>query len=246
MSGSAGFTVAFTCLYAVFLLGVAHALDRLARRAAARSRAWHSGGFTYHAGHDAWRCPQDQWLWPHSFDPEHRVVRYRASPVVCNACPVKSTCTSTERGREVSRGVDPWPASEAERFHRGIACVVALLAVAWPLVSALTVDAPWASPALVGIGVAVGLGGWPLWSHLRRSPAGFPEHLRTRTLDEGADLDALTAQRESRRRTTYRSDRRGGTGPPSGTSPGFAERWAALERDDAATHEAGWSRRGPR
>ena len=77
------------------------------------------------ADHDAWVCPQDHWLWPTSFDPKHRVMRYRALPVVCNSCPVKSTCTTSDHGREISREIDPWPHSDAGRFHRGIACCVA-------------------------------------------------------------------------------------------------------------------------
>ena len=44
-----------------------------------------SGGFSYHEDHDAWTCPEDQWLWPQSFDPDNRVMRYRGSPTVCNS-----------------------------------------------------------------------------------------------------------------------------------------------------------------
>ena len=50
-------------------------------------------------------------------------MRYRAKPSVCNTCPVKSTCTTSDHGREISREIDPWPHSEAGQFHRGIACV---------------------------------------------------------------------------------------------------------------------------
>ena len=41
---------------------------------AARATHWTTGSFRYHADHDAWQCPQDQWLWPTSFDPENRVT----------------------------------------------------------------------------------------------------------------------------------------------------------------------------
>lgn len=171
------------CGYAVFLLGVAFLLDRTARLVAARSTAWRSGSFRYHPDHDAWQCPEDQWLWPHSFDPEHRVVRYRGSPLVCNACPVKQSCTSSASGREVSRNVDPWPSSEAERFHRGIACAVAVVAVLWPLAVALTRHDLLEAAVCLLVALTVALGSWPLWSHLRRTPAGFPEHLPVRSLD---------------------------------------------------------------
>ena len=40
--------------------------------------------------------------------------------------PGEDACTTSPHGREVSREIDPWPYSEAGRFHRGIACLVAL------------------------------------------------------------------------------------------------------------------------
>lgn len=170
--------------YGVFLLAAAFGVDRMARRAAARTAAWHQGGFTYHADHDAWLCPQDQWLWPRSFDPDNRVLRYRASPAVCNACPVKSTCTSSDHGRQVNRNVDPWPASEAERFHRGIACTVAVLGLLWPTGMLLGARRP-AEVLVLGVTVLlVAAGSLPLWTHLHRSPAGFPVPVGTETLDE--------------------------------------------------------------
>ena len=121
------------CGYAAFLILAAYGVDLMASRASRRTNHWRTGAFQYHADHDAWVCPQDQWLWPQSFDPHHRVMRYRASPTVCNSCPAKSDCTTSSAGREVSRHVDPWPHSEAGRFHRGIACAVTVLAVALPL-----------------------------------------------------------------------------------------------------------------
>ena len=48
----------------------AHVIDAFARRAASVAEGGASFGFSYHADHDAWQCPQDQWLWPQSFDPE--------------------------------------------------------------------------------------------------------------------------------------------------------------------------------
>ncbi|MCK6211138.1 hypothetical protein KZX45_11345 [Georgenia sp. EYE_87] len=252
--------------YGVALLGVAHALDLLARRTSSNTARWRSGAFTYHADHDAWLCPEDQWLWPHAFDPENRVMRYRASPAVCNSCPVKDTCTSSSHGREVTRGVDPWPASEAERFHRGIACAVAVLGAVWPL--GMMLDGGSAGE-LVVLGVAlavVAVGSWPLWSHLRRTPAAFPEHVRVEMPDDAAAARAVAAAREARRRSGYASDRRRrapGTGPVpveigsrapapvpttgAGEGDRFATRWGAFEKAaDGGELPGGWSRRGKR
>jgi hypothetical protein len=128
-----GVVVWLTCGYAVFLLLTAYGLDLMAKRTSRHTADWRSGSFTYHEDHDAWVCPEDQWLWPQSFDPDNRVMRYRANPTVCNSCPVKNTCTTSDSGREISRNVDPWPHSEAGRFHRGMACSVAVLAILLPL-----------------------------------------------------------------------------------------------------------------
>lgn len=209
-----GIAVWLAAGYGVVLLVVAYGLDLLARRTSSNTARWRSGAFTYHEDHDAWICPEDQWLWPHSFDPENRVMRYRASPAVCNACPVKETCTSSTHGREISRGVDPWPASEAERFHRGIACSVAVLGALWP--AGMMLDGGSAGELTVlGAALAVvAVGSWPLWSHLRRSPAAFPDHVKVERPDDAAAARAVAAAREARRRSGYASDRRRRPGEP--------------------------------
>ena len=130
--------------YALLLLAAAWGFDLLARRTSNRAADWQTGGFTYHADHDAWQCPKDEWLWPTSFDPDSRVMRYRGKPSVCNSCPVKADCTSSPHGREISRHVDPWPHSEAGRFHRGIACVIAALAFVMLLLVGVSI-ASWAA-----------------------------------------------------------------------------------------------------
>lgn len=170
-------SVLLVVAYAGFLLAVAYAFDRLARRTSARSARWRTGSFSYHPDHDAWLCPQDQWLWPHSFDPDQRVIRYRAKPAVCNACPVKDTCTTSPHGREVTREVDPWPHSEAGRFHRGIACSVAALAVVLP--AGMLLSGPGLGDVLVLVAAvaAAVAAGIPLARHLWRTPSGFPDHL---------------------------------------------------------------------
>jgi hypothetical protein len=221
VTASIGVGVWLAVGYGAFLLLAAFGLDQAARRTATRTGRWRSGSFTYHEDHDAWMCPEDQWLWPQSFDPDNRVMRYRASPTVCNACPVKDTCTTSEHGREVTRNVDPWPGSEAERFHRGVACTVAVLAVLWPLLSMLGDRSP-AELLVLGVTVAaIAVLSWPLWSHLRRAPSGFPEHVRIEKVDDTIASAHARGQVEARRRTTYASDRRAaaGAGDAPGASP---------------------------
>lgn len=167
--------------YALVLLAVGWGFDAMARRVSLRAAGWRTGRFTYHADHDAWVCPQEQWLWPSSFDPQHRVVRYRAKPSVCNSCPVKSTCTDSAHGRELTREIDPWPHSEAGRFHRGIACFVAALGVVMPLAMLIGAHSAADVGVLAGAAVIVGLGGLPLARHLWCTPVEVPGHLPHRT-----------------------------------------------------------------
>lgn len=191
--------------YALTLLAVAYGIDALARRASRSSRMTATSGFVFHEDHDAWQCPQDQWLWPTTFDPDHRVMRYRASPSICNACPVKQTCTSSSAGREVVRAVDAWPASEAARFHRGIACAVLAMGVLWPIGMAFTRPTPAGLAVLVAASLVVAIAGLPLLGHLRTSPASFPEGAEVATLDESTQARARLAASEHQRRARYRS-----------------------------------------
>jgi hypothetical protein len=107
--------------YAAALLVAALALEWLSAHTHRRSLRFRTAGFEYRDAHDVWVCPEGEHLWPHEFDHERRLMRYRARAHVCNACPVKERCTDSDTGREIVRPLDPWPHSEAGRFHRVIA-----------------------------------------------------------------------------------------------------------------------------
>lgn len=119
--------------YSIFLVAAALTLDRLGRHTHHRSSRFRTHGFTYHEHLDVWRCPEGEHLKPVHVDHRRRVARYRAPAAACNACPAKEGCTDSDEGREVVRQLDPWPHSEAGRFHRGISvallCLAGLLAV---------------------------------------------------------------------------------------------------------------------
>lgn len=193
--------------YAVVLVAIAYGIDRLAKRAQTTVADQRTPGFKYHEDHDAWLCPEDQWLWPQSFDPDNRVMRYRGSPSVCNSCPVKDTCTTSDDGREMKRMIDIWPASESARFHRGIACAVTVLAVLWPLATAFTVDARTSQVLLLAVSAAAAVASLPLWAHLRHTPAD-PHGVLVKSLDENVLDRSAAAAALARRRTSYASDRR--------------------------------------
>jgi hypothetical protein len=160
--------------YAVFLLATAAALDALARHTHHRSERFRTAGFTYHREHDHWVCPKDQVLWPLQYDAELRLVRYRAKPHICNACPAKHRCTSSDLGREVVRPLDPWPHSEAGRFHRGVALVLVILAAVITAVEVLRHHGGAELMLLAGTATVIGAVAWWLTGHLRATPANFP------------------------------------------------------------------------
>lgn len=167
--------------YSLALLAIGWGFDAMARHASARAARWRTGEFVYRGDHDAWICPQDHWMWPSSFDPRHRVMRYRALPVVCNSCPVKSDCTTSDHGREISREIDPWPHSDAGRFHRGIACFVAALGVVLPAATSIVSHSAGDLLVLAGTALVVVLLGLPLARHLWNTPSNAPAHLPHRT-----------------------------------------------------------------
>lgn len=160
--------------YACALLLAACALDRLARHSHARSDRYRTAGFRYHPDQDAWVCPQDQMLWPTLYDERARLMRYRAKPSVCNACPVKHSCTSSPHGREITRETEPWPHSEAARFHRGLVLVLIGLAGLLLILMVVRNHQPAGLAVLVGPLVASGALAHRFTDHFRRTPSGFP------------------------------------------------------------------------
>jgi len=184
--------------YSGFLLAVAVALDRLARHSHARADRYRTAGFVYHPEHDAWVCPQDQMLWPSGYDEGLRLMRYRAKPSICNACPVKRSCTSSHQGREIGVPTEPWPHSEAARFHRGIVLVVVVLAALVAAVAMVRHHQP-VELAVAAVPLAVaGVLGHRFSDHFRRTPAGFPDA----TVATGLRVTPTS-------RTGWASDRRG-------------------------------------
>src|SRR6478672_8224699 len=141
--------------YAAFLACGAFVLEWLSAHTHRRALRYRTAGFSYDADHDHWRCPEGQHLWPHEFDRERRLVRYRAKAHICNGCPRKDACTDSDRGREIVRPLDPWPHSEAGRFHRVIALLMVVLGELILLAEGIRHHTAAESAALVG---ALGVG----------------------------------------------------------------------------------------
>jgi hypothetical protein len=126
------------------------------------------------------------------------MVRYRAKPSVCNACPAKAHCTSSPHGREIVRALDPWPHSEAGRFHRGLALMLISLAALILVIEVTRHHTPIALAVLAAPVTLAGALGWRFLDHLRHTPAGFPDPtpstgLRLTTADRTAAPPAYSA-----------------------------------------------------
>jgi hypothetical protein len=161
--------------YAGLLVAGAFVLEWLSAHTHRRSLRYRTAGFAYDADHDHWECPEGEHLWPHEFDHERRLVRYRAKAHVCNACPRKTACTDSNHGREIVRPLDPWPHSEAGRFHRGIALLMVGLAL---LILVVEVVRHHDVPELALLATMLTTGAlaarW-LARDLRVHPANFPD-----------------------------------------------------------------------
>jgi hypothetical protein len=160
--------------YGLFLAVAALGLDVLARHSHRRSELYRTAGFTYHGHLDAWECPEGEHLQRIETDVHQRLARYRARAHVCNACPRKRDCTASDEGREVTRMLDPWPHSEAGRFHRVIAVAIVAFGVL-VIGAAIALNHRAADLAVLGGALLIcGLVGVYLLADLRSAPTGFP------------------------------------------------------------------------
>lgn len=160
--------------YGAFLLLAAVVIEWLSAHTHRRSLRYRTAGFAYDSTHDHWTCPEGEHLWPHEFDSERRLVRYKAKAHICNGCPRKDACTDSETGREVVRPLDPWPHSEAGRFHRGLSLLLVVLAVLVVAVGLIRHHEPVEAAPLVVLLLAAALIGRWLLRDLRAHPANFP------------------------------------------------------------------------
>ncbi len=160
--------------YGAFLLVAAALLEWLSAHTHRRSLRYRTAGFTFHEELDHWVCPEGQHLWPHDFDHERRLVRYRAKAHICNGCPRKPDCTDSDHGREITRPLDPWPHSEAGRFQRGLSLMlVALAGVVLAIGMARNhAAADLAAPAALVVAAAI-VARW-LLRDFAAHPANFP------------------------------------------------------------------------
>jgi hypothetical protein len=160
--------------YAGLLAAGAFMLEWMSAHTHRRALRYRTAGFSYDEAHDHWLCPEGQHLWPHEFDGERRLVRYRAKAHICNGCPRKEACTDSDRGREIVRPLDPWPHSEAGRFHRVISLLMVGLAALILAAEGVRHHQPSEAILLTGLLLSCAVAARWLVRDLRAHPSGFP------------------------------------------------------------------------
>ncbi len=66
-------------------------------------RIYAKEAFTYDAERDGYRCPANAVLTRQQTLYSQRIIRYQADPAICNACPRKAKCTTSDHGRSLQR-----------------------------------------------------------------------------------------------------------------------------------------------
>jgi len=74
--------------------------------------------FRFDPTRNVYICPQGRLLFFNHHAYAVREIRYRAKPETCNACVVKAHCTTSDRGREVSRQFDEVYLDRVRAYHQ--------------------------------------------------------------------------------------------------------------------------------
>lgn len=156
--------------YALFLMGVAFLLERLARRSQKRAEGYRNSGFVYFRELDYWECPAGHQLIQLQTDHQRRVTTYRAPASACNSCSLKLNCTDSNEGRVLERRLDTWIESELSQFHRGISLALLLLATLILLGEIVRYPALRDRESLVALLIPLGL------AQLKLLPSLWPRH----------------------------------------------------------------------
>ena len=161
--------------YSLALLLSAGVLEWLSAHTHRRSLRYRTAGFDYQADQDVWVCPEGEHLWPHEFDHERRLVRYRAQAHVCNRCPSEGALHRLRpgpRGRAPARPLAAFRGRALPPRDRrdagGLAGLVAAVALARN-------HDPAEAGLLVGLLAMCVLVTRLLLRDLRAHPANFPE-----------------------------------------------------------------------
>jgi hypothetical protein len=103
--------------YVILMLAIAAVRDAWVHPAYPCSKRSRTAKLTYRRQHDHRSCLHHHLPSPTEYDAELGLIRYRVPPQICNACPVKHHCATSDLGREVVRTVN---GGRAPRSSTGI------------------------------------------------------------------------------------------------------------------------------
>ena len=115
--------------YVAVVLAGARIVEALARAHFARAQRYGERGFEYLEAHDAYRCPQGEYLMLHNVQQDSRLAVYRAPPASCRQCRLKARCAPFSEGRLVFRSLAAWAETNVGLFHRRVSAIMFASAV---------------------------------------------------------------------------------------------------------------------
>ena len=110
--------------YVAVVLAGARIVEALARAHFARAQRYGEQGFEYLEAHNAYRCPQGEYLSLHNVQQDSRFAVYRAPPASCRECRLKTRCAPFSEGRVVFRSLAAWAETNVGLFHRRISVIM--------------------------------------------------------------------------------------------------------------------------
>lgn len=83
-----------------------------------RTKRFGRSAFTYETAADQYRCPAQHPLPRWGSQSRDDVIIYRADPALCNACPLKARCTTSDQGRMLHRSVHAAYLETVRGYHQ--------------------------------------------------------------------------------------------------------------------------------
>ena len=109
--------------YVAAVLAGARIVEALARAHFRRALRYGDQGFEYLETHDAYRCPEGEYLSLHRVEHNQFAV-YQAPSASCRDCRLKASCAPSGEGRLVFRSLAAWAETNVGVFHRRISVIM--------------------------------------------------------------------------------------------------------------------------
>ena len=82
-----------------------------------RTSVYGKQAFRYDPERDVYICPNDAILPLHTHAYNEREKRYQGDAAICNACPLKPQCTTSDQGRVLKRSFDEEYLEQVRAYH---------------------------------------------------------------------------------------------------------------------------------